>query len=124
MLNCDISPNKNGTMQDIWDAPGLHNLVGVDGKPFICQDGSEGRYVFSFCMDGFNPFQLKQMGKKASIVAMYTICLNLPPEEQYKLENMFLVGIIPGPHEPKKEEINHLLSPLVDDLIDSYLYSV
>ena len=55
---------------------------------------------------------------------MYMICLNLPPEEQYKLENMFLVGIIPGPHEPKKEEINHLLSPLIDDLIDSYCHSI
>ena len=124
MLDRDVSPNKDGTMRDIWDAPGLHNLVGADGKPFIRRDGSEGRYVFSFCMDGFNPFQLKQAGKKASIVAMYMICLNLPPEERYKLENMFLVGIIPGPHEPKKEEINHLLSPLVDDLIDSYLHGV
>ena len=75
-------------------------------------------------MDGFNPFQLKQAGKKASVVGMYMICLNLPPEERYKLENMFLVGIIPSPHEPKKEEINHLLSPLVDDLIDSYCHGV
>ena len=124
MLDRDVSPNKDGTMQDIWDAPELHNLVGADGKPFVRRNGSEGRYVFSFCMDGFNPFQLKQAGKKASVVGMYMICLNLPPEERYKLENMFLVGIIPGPHEPKKEEINHLLSPLVDDLIDSYHHGV
>ena len=124
MLDRDISPNKDGTMRDIWDAPELHNLVGADGKPFIRRDGSEGRYVFSFCMDGFNPFQLKQAGKRASVIGMYMICLNLPPGERYKLENMFLVGIIPGPHEPKKEEINHLLSPLVDDLIDSYLHGI
>ena len=124
MLDRDVSPNKHGIMRDIWDAPELHNIMGADGKPFIRQDGSEGRYVFSFCMDGFNPFQLKQAGKKASVVAMYMICLNLPPEERYKLENMFLVGIIPGPHEPKKEEINHLLSPLIDDLIDSYQHGI
>ncbi|TDL15911.1 hypothetical protein BD410DRAFT_816842 [Rickenella mellea] len=30
---------------------------------------------------------------------------------------MFLVGIIPGPHEPSLEQINHLLAPLVDDLL-------
>lgn len=124
MLDCDVTPSQDGIMRDIWDAPELHNLVGSDGKPFIRQDGSEGRYVFSFCMDGFNPFHLKQAGKKASVVAMYMICLNLPPEERYKLENMFLVGIIPGPHKPKKEEINHLLSPLVDDLLDSYHHGV
>lgn len=124
MLDRDVTPSQDGIMRDIWDAPELHNLVGSDGKPFIRRDGSEGRYVFSFCMDGFNPFHLKQAGKKASVVAMYMICLNLPPEERYKLENMFLVGIIPGPHEPKKEEINHLLSPLVDDLLDSYHHGV
>ncbi|KAI0055508.1 hypothetical protein BV25DRAFT_1815452 [Artomyces pyxidatus] len=33
---------------------------------------------------------------------------------------MFLVGIIPGPKEPKKHQINHLLAPLVDDLIRFY----
>jgi len=124
MLDRDVSLSRDGTMWDIWDAPELHNLVGADRRPFICQDGSKGRYVFSFYMDGFNPFQLKQVGKKASVVGMYMICLNLPPEEWYKLENMFLVGIIPGPHEPKKEEINHLLSPLVNDLINSYHHGV
>ena len=124
MLDQDVSPSNDGIMRDIWDAPELHNIMGADGKPFIHRDGSEGRYVFSFCMDGFNPFHLKQAGKKASVVRMYMICLNLPPEERYKLENMFLVGIIPGPHEPKKEEINHLLSPLVDDLLDSYRHGV
>lgn len=124
MLDRDLSPRKDGIMHDIWDAPELHDLNDADGKPFIRQNCSEGRYVFSFCMDGFNPFQLKQAGKKSSVVAMYMICLNLPPGERYKLENMFLVGIIPGPHEPKKEEINHLLSPLVDDLLDSYHHGV
>lgn len=124
LLDRDVSPRKDGIMRDIWDGPELHDLLGADGKTFIRRDGSEGRYIFSFCMDGFNPFQLKQAGKKASVVAMYMICLNLPPEERYKIENMFLIGIIPGPHEPKKEEINHLLSPLVDDLLDSYYYGI
>ena len=124
LLDRDVSPRKDGTMHDIWDGPELHALLGVDGNAFIHHDGSEGRYIFSFCMDGFNPFQLKQAGKKASVVVMYMICMNLPPEDRYKMENMFLVGIIPGPHEPRKEEINHLLSPLVNDLLDSYKYGI
>jgi hypothetical protein len=124
LLDRDVSPSRDGIMCDIWDGPELHALLDTDGKTFIRRDGSEGRYLFSFCMDGFNPFQLKQAGKKASVVAMYMVCLNLPPEDRYKIENIFLVGIIPGPHEPRKEEINHLLSPLVDDLLDSYKYGV
>ena len=36
MLDRDVSPNKDGTMRDIWDALGLHDLVGADGKPFMC----------------------------------------------------------------------------------------
>lgn len=124
LLDRDVSPDRDGIMHDIWDGPELHSLRDADGKTFIRRVGSEGRYIFSFCMDGFNPFQLKQAGKKASVVAMYMICLNLPPEDRYKIENMYLVGVIPGPHEPRKEEINHLLSPLVDDLLHSYTYGV
>ena len=33
---------------------------------------------------------------------------------QYKLENMFLFGIIPGPSEPLLTCLNHYLHPLVD----------
>lgn len=46
------------------------------------------------------------------------IVLNLPREEQYK-ENMILVGIIPGPHEPSLK-INSYLSPIVLELNTFY----
>ena len=107
----------SGVHQDIWDAPALQDFLGPDGRKFIAPDTGEGRYIFSLNMDGFNPFQRKQAGKKASSGAIYMICLNLPPEIRYKPENMFLVGIIPGPHEPSLHQINHLLRPLVDDLL-------
>jgi hypothetical protein len=81
LLDRNISPSRDGIMHDIWDRPKLHALLDVDGKTFICRDRSEGCYLFSFCMDGFNPFQLKQAGKKASVVAMYMVCLNLPPAD-------------------------------------------
>ena len=104
---------------DIWDGHVLRDFLGPDGKPFISpRFNGEGRYVFSLCMDGFNPFLNKEAGKKVSTGAIYMVCLNLPPAERYKIENMFLVGIIPGPHEPSVHQINHLLRPLVDDLKD------
>jgi hypothetical protein len=121
MMERSFAPSPDGVMGDIWDAPGLYRIPGPDGHPFIrkCAD-NEGRFLFSFNMDGFNPFQLKQAGRSASVMGLYMVCLNLPPEARFKSENMFLVGIIPGPNEPSKDEINHFLRPLVDDLLKSY----
>ena len=128
MMECcssRFSPSTNGVMGDIWDAPGVYEIPGPDGHPFVRKcDDDEGRFLFSFNMDGFNPFQLKQAGRSASVMGLYMVCLNLPPEARFKSENMFLAGVIPGPNEPSKEEINHFLRPLVDDLLKSYFDGV
>ncbi|MBW0472127.1 hypothetical protein O181_011842 [Austropuccinia psidii MF-1] len=44
------------------------------------------------------------------------ICLNLPPSEILKLENVYVAGIIPGPKEPTALQFNYLLMPLIEDL--------
>ena len=126
MMDRDFSQSPDGIMRDIWDAPGLYKMSGPDGLPFIrkCHDNNEGRYLFSFNMDGFNPFQLKQAGRSATVMGLYMVCLNLPPNERFKTENMFLAGIVPGPKEPSMQEINHFLKPLVDDLLESYVNGV
>lgn len=127
MMDREFSQSPpDGIMCDIWDAPGVYEISGADGHPFICKRRSdnEGRYLFSFNMDGFNPFQLKQAGRSASVMGLYMVCLNLPPNERFKTENMFLAGIIPGPKEPSMQEINHFLKPLVDDLLKSYVNGV
>ncbi|KAF8579417.1 hypothetical protein K439DRAFT_1283779, partial [Ramaria rubella] len=46
------------------------------------------------------------------------VCLNLPLGEHYKVENMHLAGIIPGPNEPSLEHLNHFLAPVVADLLE------
>ncbi|OAD72704.1 hypothetical protein PHYBLDRAFT_102004, partial [Phycomyces blakesleeanus NRRL 1555(-)] len=38
-----------------------------------------------------------------------------------KPENVILVGLMPGPKEPKSEEINNYLKPLVDELETLYV---
>ena len=43
--------------------------------------------------------------------------LNLPRSIRYKRENIILIGLIPGPSEPKKH-INSFLKPLVEELIE------
>jgi Transposase family tnp2 len=104
---------------DIWDAPGLQEFLGPDGRtPFVKVPSDEGRLVFSLNMDGFNPYRNRQGGKKVSVGGIYMICLNLPPSIRFNVENVYLVAIIPGPSQPSLHEINFLLKPLVDDLLD------
>jgi hypothetical protein len=104
-----------GFCDDILGAPGLQNFMGPDKKtPFLV---SPGNLVFSLAMDGFNPYRMMQAGKKVSVGAIYMVCLNLPPEIRYRFENMYLVGVIPGPSEPSLDQINYMLEPLVTDLL-------
>lgn len=104
---------------DIWDGHILRGLKDMDGKPFVLKGGNKGlstaRYIFAFCWDGFNPLGNREAGKKVSSCAMYMICLNLPIEERYKRENIYLVAVIPGPNEPSREQINHFAAPIIDD---------
>ncbi|MBW0470613.1 hypothetical protein O181_010328 [Austropuccinia psidii MF-1] len=44
------------------------------------------------------------------------ICLNLPPSERLKPENVYVSGIIPGPKQPTALQLNYLLMPLIKDL--------
>lgn len=104
-------------MSDIWDAPIFRELYLSDGTRFIDPPTGEGRYVFGLAVDGFNPFQNKQAKQKVTVTAIYVYCLNLPPHLRYLPENMYLVGIIPGPTKPSLDQINHFLQPLVDELL-------
>ena len=48
-------------------------------------------------MDFFQPFTHTTY----SVGVIYCVILNLPRELRYKFENMIVISIIPGPHEPK-----------------------
>ena len=94
-------------MKDIFDGETLQNFRGFDGQHFSNCD--EGQYVFSLCVDYFNPLGNKQARKKKSIGLILLVCLNLPPDMRYKQENMFLFSIIPGPSEPPLTCLNHYM---------------
>lgn len=66
-------------------------------------------------VDWFNPYEETQY----SVGAIYLVVQNLPRRERFKLKNIILVGLIPGPKEPPKL-INTYLDPLINDLIKLY----
>lgn len=45
-----------------------------------------------------------------------TIC-NLPREVRFLREETFLLATIPGPKEPSVDQINHVIEPIVRDLL-------
>ena len=113
-----LAEGSSDSLVDIFSGNVLRHFPGHDGSLFLPSRNSEGRYVFGLSVDAFNPFLNKQAGKKASVTAIYMVLLNLPPSSRYKVENMYLAGVIPGPREPSLTQINHLLRPLVDELLE------
>jgi len=121
----------DGFLQGIRDSTILHNFKGPDGNLFsqpleekcYFKNGQvhikEGKthLVFSLNIDWFNPYGNKQAGVWKSIDLILLVCLNLPPKECYRQENMYLAGVIPGPHEPSPEQLNHFLSPIVGEFL-------
>ena len=62
-------------------------------------------------IDWFQPFKHSVY----SVGALYIRIMNLPRSVRFKPENVILVGLIPGPHEPRLN-INSYLQPLVAEL--------
>ena len=112
----EIPPN--GSLTDIFQGSVIRELKGGDGKHFG-HTGTEnaGRYLFALSADSFNPLGNRQAGKKISVALLTMVCVNLPIEIRYLPENIFIVGIIPGPEEPKLDAVNPYLDPLVDVLL-------
>ena len=97
-----------GYLADIFDGHISKEWQHTSGKPFVA---APRNYAFMLNVDWFQPFKhsLYRVG------ALYMVLMNLPRTERFKPENVFLVGVIPGPHEPKLN-INTYLKPLVAEL--------
>ncbi|EGN98071.1 hypothetical protein SERLA73DRAFT_153261 [Serpula lacrymans var. lacrymans S7.3] len=52
--------------------------------------------------------------------ALYMTCCNNPRGIWYLTEETFLIIVIPGPKEPKVEELNKILKPFVNDMLNLY----
>jgi len=74
-----------------------------------------GNLLLSLNTDWFQPFSRT----KYSVGVLYLVVLNLPRNQRYKMKNVILCGIIPGPKEPKLT-MNSFIAPLVKELDDAY----
>jgi hypothetical protein len=107
-------------MEDMWDAGHLSKILLTNGERFLPGPADEMRLAFSFSMDSFNPYHMKEAKQTVSSTGIWLILLNLPPHLRYRPENMFLAGIIPGPKKPSLSDINHSLKLLVDVLLEFF----
>jgi len=107
-------------MEDIWDAGHLCKILLKKGERFLPGPANETRLAFSFSVDSFNPFHMKEAKQTVSSTAIWLVLLNLPPHLRYRPENTFLAGIIPGPRKPSLSDINHSLKLLVDVLLEFF----
>ncbi|KAF7373974.1 hypothetical protein MSAN_00610100 [Mycena sanguinolenta] len=87
------------TMRDIQDSPAWRSL----GNYLL----TRYHLVFAFYVDWFNPFTMKIAGQVLSFGVIILYCLNLPIEVRFRLENIFIVGIIPG--DPDIWTTTHIL---------------
>lgn len=123
-LNCPGIENKikksinhisaTGAMEDIWDSPRWKEYTDSEGRQFTRRSEN---LVFSLNVNWFNPCGNKISGKDWSVGTVAMTCLNLPPTLRNRPENIFLAALIPGPSEPKLDQMNHVLQPLVSDLL-------
>ena len=96
---------KVDTLGDVYD--------GHVWKSFMSKGFFNDNYSFGFMLncDWFQPYKHLQY----SVGVIYLTILNLPFSVRNKIQNVILVGIIPGPHEPRRS-INSYIEPLVTDL--------
>ena len=110
---CELWRKRNavpGLYTDIYDGAVWNDFLQVDGKPFL---SAPYNLCLKLNVDWIQPYDHTQY----SMGLIYLVIENLPRSERFKVENIILVGCIPGPREPKRD-INTFLSPMVDELLD------
>ena len=93
-----------GILADVYDGEVWKDFNSEKYSNFLSRPGN---LLLSLNVDWFQPFHRT----KYSVGVMYLVRLNLPRDERYKIENIILSGIIPGPKEPKLT-MNPFIAPL------------
>ena len=112
-------------ISDVFQGEFIRTFEGpTSGRLFVNRPCKEGHYLFALNVDFFNSEDMMIRGASTSSGVICAACLNLSLEIHYKLENMYLAGVIPGPKEPRLTELNHYIRPVVDQFSVSWEWGV
>ena len=113
------SINNLGTFDNILHAKCISELRGLDRQLFLNR-GNGCWLIFSLCIDGFNLNCNLQHGAFTTSTIIALVSLKLSLSKWYKPENMFVAGVIPGPHSPTDSQIHHFTQLIVNDFLKLY----
>jgi hypothetical protein len=116
-------------MSDVWDGEQWTNYFFLNsrtGKPwgstnprrnFPCEYpvpllAEDGTLVLSWNIDWLQPFK----SMTHSMGACYITVQNLPREERYKVENVIVVALLPGPSGTSRQQLQGVLRLMVAEL--------
>ena len=102
----------NGILADVYDGTVWQDFNSDKYNNYLKLPGN---LLLSLNTDWFQPFERT----KYSVGVLYLVILNLPRDQRYKMENIIIVGVIPGPKEPKLT-MNSFIGPLVQELNSAY----
>ena len=100
----------DGMLSSVYDGQLWSDFMQYKGVPFLASPHS---YASTLNLDGFQPYKHLTY----SVGVLYLSVLNLPSHLRYSKAYTIVVGILPGPHEPKLT-VNTYLEPLVNDLLE------
>ena len=103
-----LSPPDN-TLNSVYYGTIWEDFLQYENIPFLEDTHTYGLILN---LDWFQPYK----HLRYSVGVIYLSVLNLPSHIRYTESNTLLIGVLPGPHEPKGT-INTYLEPLVNDLM-------
>lgn len=102
----------NGYYGDVFDGKVWREFMSPEYENFLT---APFNYLLALNIDWFEPFERGVY----SIGVIYLTIQNLPREFRYRTDMIVLVGIIPGPKEPRLN-VNSYLTPLVLELQEAW----
>jgi len=115
LIECEKWRNRtipDGFLCDIYDGLLWKDFYSIDGYNFL---SAPHCFLLTLNTDWFQPFDRTTY----SVGVLYLTIQSLPRHLRYRMENIIIVGIIPGPKEPKKH-MNSFLAPLVYELQEAW----
>ncbi|KAE9390970.1 hypothetical protein BT96DRAFT_798013, partial [Gymnopus androsaceus JB14] len=91
---------------------------GPDGKLFVDR-GNKIRLAFSIHTDFFNPKRITHRGLHASVGVVSCANLALDSSIRYLPEYLYTY-LIPGPHEPDYDQLDHYLRPTLEKFVEAW----